>query len=58
MNRPREVWHSSVRFSVGIETGADEIEQAAGTIAATVNRLRGLAGEQIAAPQGRASSPP
>lgn len=40
MNRPREVWHSSVRFSVGIETTIEEIEQAAGKIAATVNRLR------------------
>lgn len=40
MNRPREVWHSSVRFSVGIETSAVELEQAAATIAATVNRLR------------------
>jgi cysteine desulfurase len=42
MSRPREVWHSSVRFSVGIETTEEEIEQAARTIAATVNRLRGL----------------
>ncbi len=41
MNRPRDVWHSSVRFSVGIETTVDEIDQAAGKIAATVNRLRG-----------------
>jgi len=40
MNRPREVWHSSVRFSVGIETMVEEIELAAGKIAATVNRLR------------------
>jgi cysteine desulfurase len=40
MNRPREVWHSSVRFSVGIETTVEEIELAPGKIAATVNRLR------------------
>jgi cysteine desulfurase len=40
MNRPKEVWHSSVRFSTGIETTAEEIEQAATTIAAIVNRLR------------------
>jgi cysteine desulfurase len=40
MNRPKEVWHSSVRFSVGIENTTAEIEQAAATIAATVNRLR------------------
>jgi cysteine desulfurase len=40
MNRPREVWHSSVRFSLGIETTAEEIDQAAGVIAAIVKRLR------------------
>jgi cysteine desulfurase len=40
MNRPKEVWHSSVRFSVGIETTADEIDQAVGVIAAIVKRLR------------------
>lgn len=40
MNRPREVWHSSVRFSVGIESTADEIEQAARLIGETVRRLR------------------
>lgn len=40
MNRPREVWHSSVRFSVGIETTADEIDEAAGKIAGIVNGLR------------------
>src|SRR5579872_6518531 len=40
MNRPREVWHSSVRFSVGIETTADEIESAARSIAEIVCRLR------------------
>ena len=40
MNRPREVWHSSVRFSVGIETTAAEIDQAAETIAGIVNGLR------------------
>jgi cysteine desulfurase len=41
MNRSREVWHSSVRFSVGIETTLEEIDEAAERIAATVNRLRG-----------------
>jgi cysteine desulfurase len=40
MKRPREVWHSSVRFSVGIETGEDEIERAAEIIGETVRRLR------------------
>src|SRR5262245_22610829 len=40
MNRPKEVWHSSVRFSVGIETTAEEIDQAAGVIAPIVKRLR------------------
>jgi cysteine desulfurase len=40
MNRPREVWHSSVRFSVGIDTTAEEIDEATEKIAATVNRLR------------------
>jgi cysteine desulfurase len=40
MNRPKEVWHSSVRFSVGIETTPEEIDRAAPTIAAIVNRLR------------------
>jgi cysteine desulfurase len=43
MNRPREVWHSSVRFSVGIETTASEIDEAAGTIAGIVNGLRATA---------------
>ena len=42
MNRPREVWHSSVRFSVGIETTQAEIDDAAERIAVTVNRLRGM----------------
>jgi len=40
MNRPREVWHSSVRFSVGIETTSQEIDEAAEKIAAIVNKLR------------------
>ena len=40
MNRPKEVWHSSVRFSVGIETTAEEIDQAANMITAIVKRLR------------------
>jgi cysteine desulfurase len=40
MNRPKDVWHSSVRFSVGIETTAEEIDQAAAVIAAIVKRLR------------------
>jgi cysteine desulfurase len=40
MNRPREVWHSSVRFSIGIETTAPEIDQAAQIIARIVNQLR------------------
>ncbi len=40
MNRPREVWHSSVRFSVGIDTTREEIEQAALVIARIVARLR------------------
>ena len=40
MNRPPAVWHSSVRFSVGIESTTTEIEEAAHIIAATVNRLR------------------
>jgi cysteine desulfurase len=40
MNRPRDIWHSSVRFSVGIENTADEIDRAAGIIANAVNRLR------------------
>jgi cysteine desulfurase len=40
MNRPREVWHSSVRFSVGIETTAEEIDEAVGKIAGIVNGLR------------------
>jgi cysteine desulfurase len=43
MNRPREVWHSSVRFSVGIENSAEEIDQAIPTIAGTVRRLRDAA---------------
>ena len=47
MNRPREVWHSSVRFSVGIETTAPEIEQAAGTIAGIVNGLRSPAAKLV-----------
>jgi cysteine desulfurase len=41
MNRPRDVWRSSVRFSVGIENTAAEIEQASKIIAAAVGRLRG-----------------
>lgn len=40
MNRPKEVWHSSVRFSVGIDTTPEEIERAAQVIARTVARLR------------------
>jgi cysteine desulfurase len=40
MNRPEEVWHSSVRFSVGIENTTDEIERASHAIAALVSRLR------------------
>jgi cysteine desulfurase len=40
MNRPRDVWRSSVRFSVGIENTTAEIEQAAKIIAAAVSRLR------------------
>jgi len=40
MNRPREVWHSSVRFSVGIDTTPQEIDEAAGKIAGIVNGLR------------------
>ena len=40
MNRPKEVWHSSVRFSVGIENTPEEIDRAADVIAAIVNRLR------------------
>jgi cysteine desulfurase len=40
MNRPREVWRSSVRFSVGIENTKEEIERASAIIAAVVCRLR------------------
>ncbi len=40
MNRPREVWHSSVRFSVGIDTTATEIDEAAARIATIANSLR------------------
>jgi cysteine sulfinate desulfinase/cysteine desulfurase-like protein len=40
MNRPREIWRSSVRFSVGIENTTAEIEQASRYIAAAVGRLR------------------
>jgi cysteine desulfurase len=40
MNRPRDVWRSSVRFSVGIENTTAEIEQASKIIAAAVGRLR------------------
>ena len=47
MNRPREVWHSSVRFSVGIETTAHDIEHAAGTIAGIVNGLRSPAAKAV-----------
>jgi cysteine desulfurase len=40
MNRPREIWRSSVRFSMGIENTTAEIEQASRIIAAAVSRLR------------------
>jgi cysteine desulfurase len=40
MNRPRDVWRSSVRLSVGIENTTGEIEQASTIIAAAVSRLR------------------
>ena len=40
MNRPRDVWRSSVRFSVGIDNTTTEIEQASKIIAAAVGRLR------------------
>lgn len=40
MNRPSEVWRSSVRFSVGIDTTREEIDQATRIIARTVTRLR------------------
>jgi cysteine desulfurase len=41
MNRPREVWRSSVRFSVGIENTIEEIDEASKIVAAAVGRLRG-----------------
>jgi cysteine desulfurase len=41
MQRPAEVLGSSLRLSVGIDNTADEIEEAADRIAATVARLRG-----------------
>jgi cysteine desulfurase len=40
MNRPKDVWHSSVRFSTGIDTTREEIEQAAQIISQIVTRLR------------------
>ena len=40
MNRPREVWSSSVRFSVGIENTPEQIDRAVTVIANVVNRLR------------------
>ena len=55
MNRPREVWHSSVRFSVGIETTPQEIDQAAATIARIVNGLRSPLSREA---QPRDVSPP
>ncbi len=48
MNRPREVWHSSVRFSVGIETTSAEIEEAAGKIAG--DRERTACENRVAVP--------
>lgn len=40
MNRPPDVLHSSLRFSVGIENTEDEIHEAVRIIARTVNQLR------------------
>jgi cysteine desulfurase len=40
MRAPPEVWHASVRFSVGIDTTSDEIEAASAIIARIVTRLR------------------
>ena len=40
MEKPPEIWKSSVRFSLGIDTTEAEIEQAAEIIARVVNRLR------------------
>jgi cysteine desulfurase len=40
MGRPAEVYRSSVRFSVGSENTAEEIDEAAGRIAGVVARLR------------------
>lgn len=40
MNRPPEVLHSSVRFSLSVDNTDEEIERASRIIAGTVNRLR------------------
>jgi cysteine desulfurase len=40
MQTPPEVWRSSVRFSVGIDTTSEEIENAANIISRVVARLR------------------
>ncbi|MBW3539884.1 MAG: aminotransferase class V-fold PLP-dependent enzyme, partial [Planctomycetes bacterium] len=40
MNRPPEVYRSSVRFSVGYENTDAQIDEAAERIAAVVERLR------------------
>ena len=41
MGQPPDVWRSSMRFSLGRETTAEEIEQATQIIARAVTRLRG-----------------
>lgn len=40
MNRPRDIWSASVRFSVGIENTPEQIDRAVSVIATVVNRLR------------------
>ena len=40
MRRPREIWRSSLRFSIGVENTAEETDRAVSIIAAVVNRLR------------------
>jgi cysteine desulfurase len=40
MNKPAEIWRSSVRFSIGIDTTKEDIEHAAQAIARVAGRLR------------------
>jgi cysteine desulfurase len=43
MNCPREIWQSAVRFSLGVNNTADEIDRAAEIISRVVTRMRSTA---------------